>query len=72
MLALLAGCGIATGAEPESTDIAGPEAELLEFLGSWEGEDDEWQAFFDSLPDAYDESLQAGKPEVTDVQEMDR
>ena len=27
-----------------------PTEELLEFLGGWEGEDDEWQDFFDSLP----------------------
>jgi len=26
-----------------------PDVELLEFLGSWEGEDDEWQEFFDSV-----------------------
>lgn len=51
ILALLAGagCGVAISAESEL-----PEAELLEFLGSWEGEDDEWQEFFDSLPMIHD------------------
>jgi len=62
MLALLAGagCGAAVSAELElpkvETPVAElpeaelPGAELLEFLGGWEGEDDEWQEFFDSLP----------------------
>ena len=79
MLALLAGsgCGIVTGAGPELSDTDGlnidePDAELLEFLGSWAGEDDEWQAFFDSLPYTHDESLQAGEPENKDEQENDR
>ena len=51
ILALLAGvgCGAVASAEPEL-----PEAELLEFLGSWEGEDDEWLEFFDSLPGVFD------------------
>jgi hypothetical protein len=50
-LALLAGagCGVAVSAEPEP-----PEVELLEFLGSWEGDDEEWQKFFDSLPMIHD------------------
>ena len=71
MLALLAGsgCGIVTGAGPGLSDTDGPDAELLEFLGSWAGEDDEWQDFFDSLPYTYDESLQTGEPEVRDEQE---
>jgi len=74
MLALLAGsgCGIVTGAGPELSDTDGPDAELLEFLGSWAGEDDEWQEFFDSLPHTHDESLQAGEPENKDEQENDR
>ncbi len=46
------GCGAAGSAEPES-----PDAELLEFLGSWEGEGDEWLDFFDSMPDFIDEEL---------------
>jgi len=40
-----AGCSALASDEPEP-----PDAALLEFLGSWEGEDDTWQAFFDSLP----------------------
>jgi len=57
MLALLAGagCGAVASAEPGLPDTELPEvelpgAELLEFLGGWEGEDDQWQEFFDSLP----------------------
>ena len=57
MLVLLvgAGCGVTASAGTELSD-AGlsdaelPGAELLEFLGGWEGEDGEWQEFFDSLP----------------------
>jgi len=26
-----------------------PDLELIEFLGSWEGEDDHWQEYFDSI-----------------------
>lgn len=29
-----------------------PDPALLEFLGSWGGEDKEWEEFFDSLPPA--------------------
>lgn len=39
---LLAGTALAAD---EETD-----AELLEYLGSWTGADDEWHEFFDSLP----------------------
>ncbi len=51
--ALLAGvgCCVEAAVEPEP-----PDAELLEFLGSWEGEDGEWQEFFDSLPDLSEQS----------------
>jgi hypothetical protein len=58
ILALLAGVGwvaVASG-EPEL-----PDAELLEFLGSWEGEGDEWQEFFDSLPVISDAALSVEK-----------
>jgi len=34
-----------------------PDDELLEFLGSWEGEDGEWQEFFDNLPAIFDKAL---------------
>lgn len=27
-----------------------PDEEFLEFLGSWEGQDDDWQGFVDGLP----------------------
>jgi len=26
-----------------------PDLELIEFLGSWEGEDDHWQEYFDGI-----------------------
>jgi hypothetical protein len=54
ILALLAGVGwgAIASAEPEL-----PDAELLEFLGSWEGEDGEWQEFFDNLPAIFDKAL---------------
>ncbi len=47
ILALLAGvgCNAVASDEPEP-----PDADLLEFLGSWEGEDGKWQEFFDNLP----------------------
>ncbi len=51
MLVLLVGasCGAADTALSDS-EIELPGEELLEFLGGWEGENDEWQEFFDSLP----------------------
>ncbi len=78
MLALLAGsgCGIVASAEPESLNIDGPDIELLEFLGGWAGEDDEWQEFFDSLPYSYDESTlardSAKDSTIKDEQENER
>jgi len=42
-------CGVLIAGVAGATDDE-PDAELLEFLGGWEGEDDEWQEFFDSLP----------------------
>ena len=61
VLALLAGSGCAAvmSAEPET-----PDAELLEFLGSWEGEDDEWQEFFDGLPVIADEEPSVDRSET--------
>ncbi len=47
-----AGCGALYGAEPEL-----PDEELLEFIGSWEGEDDQWQEFFDNWPDVSEDTL---------------
>ena len=83
MLALLAGsgCGIVASAGPELFDteglnIDGPDAELLEFLGGWAGEDDEWQEFFDSLPYINDESTlardSAKDSTIKDEQENER
>ncbi len=51
MLHLLAGVGCAALASDEP---GLPDEELLEFLGSWEGESDEWQEFFDSFPSIVD------------------
>ena len=45
-------CGLAIGSPilaDEATD-ADANLELLEYLGSWEGDDDEWHEFFDSVP----------------------
>ena len=65
--ALLAGAGwgAALGAEPGLLD-PGPDAELLEFLGSWDGEDDEWQEFFDNLPAVLDEASPIDEPDEPD------
>jgi hypothetical protein len=47
--ALAAACGLAiAGAATASNDE--PDVELLEYLGSWDGEDEKWHEFFDSLP----------------------
>jgi len=70
ILALLAaaGGGAVANAEPEL-----PNAELLEFLGSWEGEDNVWQEFFDSLPGVSDPVVDEGLPgEERDKQENER
>jgi hypothetical protein len=78
MLALFAGsgCGIVASAGPEPINIDGPDTELLEFLGGWAGEDDEWQEFFDSLPYINDESTlardSAKDSTIKDEQENER
>ncbi len=55
-----AGCGAVLGADPGLSDSESdsqlPDGELLEFLGSWEGEEDEWQEFFDNLPAVLDDT----------------
>lgn len=68
ILTLLAGvgCGAVTSAGPEL-----PDAELLEFLGSWEGEDDEWQEFFDSLPGVFDPAVIDGGSPVEERDDQD-
>jgi len=61
VVAGLAGLGmaVAMAADPEA---ASPDADLIEFLGSWEGEDDDWQAFVDSLPPAGEQSSSEERP----------
>lgn len=51
VLALLAGVG---GSAVASDAVELPDVELLEFLGSWDAEGDEWQEFFDNLPEIAD------------------
>lgn len=51
VMAGFAGLGMAA-AMADDPDAATPDAELLEFLGSWEGQGDDWSAFVDSLPAA--------------------
>jgi hypothetical protein len=46
-LALL---GVTMATDATSDDASVPAPALLEFLGSWGGEDGEWEQFFDSLP----------------------
>ena len=58
------GCSAVANDEPEL-----PDAELLEFLGSWEGEDNEWQEFFDSLPAIINETLSVDKQDGQDGQD---
>ena len=43
-------CGVALGGAAWAVDDEA-DLELLEYLGSWDGEDDEWNEFFDSIPD---------------------
>ena len=69
VLALVAGIGCSAAANDESEL---PDAELLEFLGSWEGEDNEWQEFFDSLPAINNETSSVDKPDGQDKQENGR
>ncbi len=47
VLVLLA--GVSCSAVASDTEEL-PDVELLEFLGSWDTEGDEWQEFFDNLP----------------------
>ncbi len=57
--AMLLGCAFAVtstaedGAQPESEE---PDADFLEFLGSWGQDADEWQEFFDSYSEPTDAS----------------
>lgn len=42
-------CGLTLGGAAPAADEE-PDMDLLEYLGSWNGEDDEWHEFFDSVP----------------------
>ncbi|MFW2405483.1 MAG: hypothetical protein ACN4GT_12010 [Gammaproteobacteria bacterium] len=46
-LALLCGLALTT---PAWGSDAEPDAELIEFLGNWAEETEEWEKFFDSVP----------------------
>lgn len=46
-LALL---GVTMAVVAKADDESEPDPAFLEFLGSWGGEDGEWEEFFDSLP----------------------
>jgi len=46
-LALL--CGLALTVPAWGSDVE-PDAELIEFLGNWAEETEEWEKFFDSVP----------------------
>ena len=61
-LALLYGLTLGSAALPVDHDEV--DLELLEYLGSWGGEDDEWHEFFDSIPGELVEG--AGENETTD------
>jgi len=54
ILAMVCGLAMTITAVAEEDD---PDAELIEFLGSWEGEDEEWQVFFDAVPEDFPEGL---------------
>jgi len=45
-----------------------PDAELLEFLGSWAEETEEWEEFFDSVPP---ELLDNGEDDESDGRSTD-
>jgi hypothetical protein len=69
VLVLFASIGCSAVASDESEL---PDAELLEFLGSWEGEENEWQEFFDSLPAIINETSSVDKQDGQDKQENRR
>jgi len=54
ILAMVFGLAISMAASAEEDD---PDAELIEFLGSWEGEDEEWQEFFDAVPPDFPDGI---------------
>lgn len=60
LVAMLVGLTIGGAGFAADDDV---DMELLEYLGSWDGEDDEWHEFFDSLPQ---ELAEASSDEKTD------
>jgi len=54
-----AGATWAAADEPDTQFL-----ELLEYLGSWNGDDDEWHEFFDSIPAELAE--EANRSDTTD------
>ncbi len=53
ILVFLFGVGLCGPVCADNGDSDGdilPDAEFIEFLGSWEGDDDVWRGFFESLP----------------------
>ncbi len=62
---LLAGvCVILAGTAGAEEDGDVPDADLLEFLGSWEGEDDTWQAMIDAAARDSDKDRRAMRDET--------
>ena len=56
MLGFLFGMVIGLSAMADDTEL--PDEDFLEFLGSWELDED-WEEFFDSLPDPADQPVVA-------------
>jgi hypothetical protein len=52
--------GMLSAVSSGAVDEEVPDAELLEFLGSWENQDD-WQDFFDAATESDDETLEDNK-----------
>jgi hypothetical protein len=49
--------GMLSAVSSSAMDEELPDAELLEFLGSWENQDD-WQEFFDAATESDDDTLE--------------
>jgi hypothetical protein len=52
--------GMLSAVSSGAMDEEVPDVELLEFLGSWENQDD-WQDFFDAATESDDETLEDNK-----------
>ena len=48
-------CGIGLGWPALADDNDAPDEAFIEFLGSWEGDDDAWLGFIESLPGLADD-----------------